>query len=249
MDSRSDLQRALAEHKASEPHGRGVGKYIHDIVYGANDGIVTTFAVVSGVAGAKLAPAVVIIMGIANVLADGLSMGLGNYLSNRSRRDQYERVLKEELREIDTIPEIEREEIREIYAAKGFAGDALESVVHVITKDRAVWAETMMREEHGLSPEETDHAAWHGLMTFVAFILFGLIPIAPYIFPMADERRFSITIVATVVALLLVGLLRSYVTRERMLKGPIEILSIGLLCAAVSYYVGAALRGVADTML
>ena len=95
MDSPSDIKKAMAEHKASEPHGSQLGPYIHDIVYGANDGIVTAFAVVSGVVGAQLAPYIVVIMGVANVFADGISMGLGNYLSNKSRQDNYQRILKE----------------------------------------------------------------------------------------------------------------------------------------------------------
>ena len=237
------LTKALAEHKASEPHGSGFGNYIQDIVYGANDGIVTTFAVVSGVEGAQLAPYVVVIMGFANVFADGLSMGLGNYLSIRSKRDNYRRILKEELNEIRDIPEIEREEIREVYRAKGFSGADLETVTRVITSNKDVWADTMMREEHGLAAEDTDRPAVHGLVTFAAFILFGSIPVLSYILPIGETQRFPVTIISTVVALLVVGLLRSWVTRERIFRGPLEILSIGTLCAAAAYLVGAALRG------
>lgn len=242
MDQAS-LTKAMKEHQASEPHGSGFGPYIHDIVYGANDGIVTTFAVVSGVNGAGLSPSVVVIMGLANVLADGLSMGLGNFLSSRSKRDNYRRLLKEERQEVEEIPEIEREEIREIYRKKGFSGADLEAATRVITADKKVWVDTMMREEHGLTPEDSDHAALHGLVTFVAFIVFGLIPIAPYLFPLSPESRFPVTIVATGFALLLVGFLRSWVTRERIFRGPLEILFIGTVCAVAAYVVGAMLRG------
>ncbi len=244
-----DLRQALAAHRASEPHGSGLGQYIQDIVYGANDGIVTTFAVVSGVAGAQLAPSIVVIMGLANVLADALSMGLGNYLSIRSKRDHYQRIYEEECREIDDIPEIEREEIREIYAAKGFAGMELENVVRVLTGDKRVWADTMMREEHGLAPEDTAHPALHGFTTFCSFIVFGMIPITPYLLPIADGSRFTVTIVATGVALLIVGLLRSWVTQERMFKGPLEIVTIGAVCAAAAYFVGVMLRGLAGAIV
>ncbi len=244
MMNQAELTKALAEHRASgEPHGSGVGQYIHDIVYGANDGIVTTFAVVSGVTGADLAPYVVVIMGFANVLADGLSMGLGNYLSNRSRRDHYQRVYKEEAKEIEDIPEIEREEIRDVFRAKGFSGADLETVTAIITSNKKVWIDTMMREEHGMAPEDTDNAILHAFTTFFAFIFFGSIPVLPYLIPMSDASRFSVTIAATAVALLVVGLLRSWVTRERFFRGPLEILSIGAVCALVAYFVGVALRG------
>ncbi len=237
------LTKALQEHQASEPHGGGFGSYIHDIVYGANDGIVTTFAIVSGVNGADLSPSVVVIMGLANVLADGLSMGLGNFLSSRSKRDNYRRIFKEEQQEIIDIPEIEREEIREIYRKKGFSGTDLETVTSVITADKKVWVDTMMREEHGLTPEDTEHAGLHGLVTFCAFVVFGMIPIAPYLLPVSAGNRFVVTIAATGIALLVVGLLRSYVTRERMLRGPLEILFIGMVCAIAAYGVGVMLRG------
>ncbi len=240
---RKQLEKALAEHKKSEPHGSPLGDYIHDIVYGANDGIVTTFAIVSGVAGAQMAPHIVVILGFANVLADGLSMGLGNYLSIKSKQDNYHRLLKEENKEIDEIPEIEREEIREIYAAKGFAGAELDMVVNRITADRKVWADTMMREEHGLIEDEGGQPALHGFMTFAAFLIFGSIPIVPYLLPIGDAHRFLSAIVATGIALFVLGLLRSWVTRERLIKGPLEILAVGTVCAVVAYGVGVLLRG------
>lgn len=243
MMDRTDIKKALAEHRADELRGSALGPYIHDIVYGANDGIVTTFAVVSGVAGADLAAYIVVILGFANVLADGLSMGLGNYLSSKSKQDHYQRVLKEELREMREMPDIEREEVREIFEAKGFTGADLDRVTEVITSDTKVWADTMMREEHGLLADE-DGVPWlHALMTFLAFVLFGSIPIAPYILPIQSTSRFLVTIVSTAIALLAVGLLRSWVTRERLIKGPLEILSVGLICAFTAYYVGVALKG------
>lgn len=246
---RTDIKKALAAHRAEEPHGSTLGPYIHDIVYGANDGIVTTFAVVSGVAGADLASYVVVILGFANVLADGLSMGLGNYLSGKSRKDNYQRLLKEELREIEEIPDIEREEIREIFEVKGFKGADLDRVTEVITSDKKVWVDTMMREEHGLTADEDGTPLRHAIMTFVSFVAFGSIPIAPYILPIDEESRFLVTIIAAAVALLVVGLLRSWVTRERLIKGPLEILSVGSICAFTAYYVGMALKGFAGVAL
>jgi len=249
MMDRTDIKKALARHRAQEPHGNMLGPYIHDIVYGANDGIVTTFAVVSGVAGADLATYVVVILGFANVLADGLSMGLGNYLSGKSRKDNYQRLLKEELREMEEIPDIEREEIREIFEAKGFRGADLDRVTHVITSDKKVWADTMMREEHGLAPDEDGTPMWHAIMTFSSFVLFGCIPIAPYLLPISESSRFTVTVVAAAIALLVVGLLRSWVTRERIIRGPLEILGVGSICAFTAYYVGMALKGFAGVAL
>lgn len=248
MGDRS-LQAALKEHRESGIHGGELGAYIHDIVYGANDGIVTTFAVVAGSMGADLAPYIVIILGFANLFADGLSMGLGNYLSIRSKQDNYQRVLKQEMREIREIPDLEKEEIREIYRKKGFAGADLERVTEIITRDPDVWAETMMREEHGLSADDGGVPALHGFMTFISFVIFGSIPIIPYFLRIEQASRFSAAVVATGIALVCLGLLRSWVTRERIFKGPLEVLGIGSLCAVVAYIVGAFLRGLAGGVM
>ncbi len=249
MTDRTDIKRALARHRDSEPHGSTLGPYIHDIVYGANDGIVTTFAVVSGVAGAELASYIIVILGFANVLADGLSMGLGNYLSGKSRLDNYQRLLKEEFREIEEIPDIEREEIREIFEAKGFRGADLDRATEIITSDKNMWADTMMREEHGMTAEEDGTPVLHAVMTFTAFVLFGSIPIIPYLLPLDEDMRFTVTIISAAGALLILGLLRSWVTRERLIKGPLEILGVGSICAFVAYFVGVALKGFAGGAL
>ncbi|MEQ1849295.1 MAG: VIT1/CCC1 transporter family protein [Candidatus Peribacteraceae bacterium] len=239
----------LKAHQKNELHGSNLGPYIHDIVYGANDGIVTTFAVVSGVAGAELSASIVIILGFANVLADALSMGLGNYLSLRSKEDNYTRIFKEEMHEIETIPDMERAEIREVYEKKGFSGTDLDRVVAVLTSDKKIWADTMMREEHGLLPEDFGQPKLHGFMTFASFIVFGSIPILPYLLPLTPGSEFRVTIVSTGVALLLVGFLRSYVTRERLIRGPVEIFSVGMFCAAAAYWVGVMLKDIASVAM
>ncbi|HLC76013.1 MAG TPA: VIT1/CCC1 transporter family protein [Candidatus Peribacterales bacterium] len=234
---------ALIAHREEQIHGSRLAPFIQDIVYGGIDGIVTTFAVVSGSEGAVLPNHVVIILGYANLFADGLSMGVGNYLSIRAERDNYERLYKEELQEIHDDPNVEREEICEMYVKKGFSGSELDIVVNRITADDRIWAETMMREEHGMSPDETAYPWLHGFVTFTSFIIFGSIPIFPYIARIPLELRFSVAIASTCVALALLGFLRSWVTRERLFAGPIEIAGLGAITATVAYFVGVFLRG------
>lgn len=243
------VQERLREHKKAEIHGNRLGPWIGDIVYGGHDGIVTTFAVVAGTAGAGLPAGVIIVLGLANLLADAVSMGAGSFLSLRSERDQYDRLYKEELREIKTDPEVEREEIREFYEAKGFTGKDLERVVTVITSDKKVWAETMMREEHGMLPEAGENAVLHGFATFMGFVVFGTVPLLPYFWGLftgiAGENDFSIAIIGTFLALFLIGITRSLVTRQRMIRGIVEILIIGTATASIAYGVGVALKNVA----
>ena len=121
-------------------------EYLGEFVYGGIDGCVTTFAVVAGSVGANLDSAVILILGFANLLADGFAMSIGAYLSTKSERDNYEKHKRVEYWEVDNLPEKEREEIREIYQAKGFEGALLEKVVDVITADRDRWVDVMMKE-------------------------------------------------------------------------------------------------------
>jgi vacuolar iron transporter family protein len=245
MSSKQDLQKAVQEHHESGAHGHALGPVIHDIVYGAHDGIITTFAVVAGTVGADLPVSIIIILGVANLLADGVSMGAGAFLSLRSENDQYKRLYKEELREIDEFPEREREEIRLAYAQKGFEGADLDRVVEVITSRKDVWAETMMREEHGLLAEESKEVV-HGFATFLGFVVFGGVPLLPYFLGYAS---FGTAILASIGALVLVGITRSYVTQERLIRGALEIVSIGMLTGVIAYGVGVFLKGVVGVAL
>ena len=236
-------------HRAEELHGHRLGNVIQDIVYGGNDGIVTTFAVVAGTMGAGLPRYIVIILGLANLLADGISMATGAYLSLRSERDQFKRIRREELEEIDDHPDLEREEIREFFSKKGFSGEDLERVTAVITKDKTVWADTMMHAEHGLTTESTDRPVLHALMTFLSFQLFGVIPLLPYLFSIPPDMRFTVAVISTGAALLLLGFTKSWVTKENLLRGPIEIVSVGAAGAFVAYGIGVLLKSTVGVAL
>lgn len=233
----------LRAHLSSEMHGHRLGPYIHDIVYGGNDGIVTTFAVVAGTVGAGLPGYVVIILGLANLFADAVSMAAGAFLSLRSEADQYERLRKEELKEIADHPAMERAEVRSFFEAKGFRGEDLERVVAVITNNTNVWADTMMIEEHGLAKSASERPLMHGFVTFLSFTAFGSIPLIQYIVP-GFGQNFGVAAVSTALAMLVLGVLRSYVTRERLLRGALEVVGVGAVTAVIAYGVGMALRGI-----
>src|SRR6478609_4371493 len=151
-------------------------EYISEFVYGGIDGAVTTFAVVAGAAGAGMDASVVIILGFANLIADGFSMSVGSYFSTKTEHDSYERNKALEYWEIENLREKEIEEIREIYAKKGFKGELLEQVVTVITSDNDVWVDTMMKEELELTKDDERTPFKTALMTFLAFLSIGLIP-------------------------------------------------------------------------
>lgn len=119
---------------------------IENYVYGAIDGAVTTFAIMTGVIGASLSPSIIVILGFANLLADGFSMAIGNYLAIKTQNEFIQRERKREEWEIDNRIDEEKQEIRDIYSKKGFKEDLLEEIVRIITSRRKVWIDTMMRE-------------------------------------------------------------------------------------------------------
>jgi len=161
--------------------------YIRDLIYGANDGIITTFAVVAGVTGGALSARAVLIVGVANLLADGLSMGVGNYLSIRSH----------------------------------------ESALAAACR-----------------PEEESQPARHGIATFLAFVVAGAMPLAPYVVTAADDTRFLISIAFTVLTLFAVGASRAAVTAARWWSGGLEMLVLGVVVALVAYFSGAVIVAV-----
>lgn len=224
-------------------HRRIVGKYIGDLVYGANDGIITTFAIVSGAAGASLPGSVIIVLGFANILADGISMGASNFLGKKSEQDFAKAQYQKENWEIDNLRELEIEEVRDIYRDKGFRGKGLEDAVQTITSDRKVWLDTMMKDELGILLDEKDDPRRHGFATFAAFLAAGIFPLAPYLFP-GLENQFYYSLGLGALMLFIVGALRSFITTVSFLRGGLEMLLIGSSAAGAAYVVGYILEGI-----
>lgn len=219
-------------------HGPRVS-YLRDWVYGGIDGTVTTFAIMAGVVGASLSPTVVIILGVANLLADGFSMAAGNYTGTRAERDEYEKLRRMEERHIEFAPEGEREEIRQIFKAKGFEGEALESAVNVITKHRKSWIDTMMTEEHGM-PTVVRSPVRAAFYTFAAFVLCGAVPLIPYVLMLSTPELPSA--IMTGVTFFAIGSLRSYWSPAPWWRAGLETLAIGMLAASVAYFIGGFLK-------
>jgi VIT1/CCC1 family predicted Fe2+/Mn2+ transporter len=223
-------------------------EYIAEFVYGGIDGAITTFAVVAGAEGASLGISVVIILGLANLIADGFSMSVGNFFSTKANRDIFDRHKTTEYWEVENLREIEVNEIREIYAKKGFKGKLLEQVVEVITSDKDVWVDTMMKEELEMIKDDKT-AVKTASVTFISFILVGAIPLLAYIFVGSDSvldrsELFLYSSLLTGTALALVGVLKSMVTERNILTGIAETLLLGGLAATLAYIVGDVLERV-----
>lgn len=244
---RSDLESQHTPEAVRERLKAGPNhSYLHDFIYGAIDGTVTTFAVVAGVMGAELSAGIIIVLGLANLLGDGFSMAVSNFLGTRAEAALINRTRRSEELHIKQFPEGEREEIRQIFAAKGFQGDELEHVVQVITADDRRWIDTMLSEEHGL-PRHLPSAGRAGLSTFAAFVLVGLVPLAAFIINLAwpglIPSPFIASIGLTGAAFFCVGAIKARFVQERWWLAGLETLVMGGLAAALAYWVGAMLRG------
>lgn len=243
MNSKPKDQKIIAElrvaHKkgiANEKyHNIGKGSYLRNMVYGANDGIVTTFAVVAGVAGANLSTKIILILGFANLVADGISMALGNFLGTRSENQLKKEELKTERWEIDHVPEEEAKEIEQIYKDKGFKGEDLKRAVQIITNNKDLWAKEMMIHELGIIPGEEESPWKNGLVTFAAFAIAGLLPLLPYVFNIAIKNTFTTATIFTGVALFIVGALRTIFTKRNWLLAGLEMFAVGALAAGSAY--------------
>jgi vacuolar iron transporter family protein len=246
MPSKSSLKYKSEE----ELHGtskwmKDIQEYLPESVYGSIDGIVTTFAVVAGAAGANLRIEIVLILGIANLVADGLSMSVGSYLSKKTEHDNYNRHYKVEEWEIEHLPEIERKEIEDIYKSKGFEGAELQMVVNRITSNKQVWLNTMMTDELGLI-DDSKSPFKSGLFTFIAFIIAGAIPLIAYVFTLMNRQTldpFLVSSLFTGITFVIIGLAKNLVTQAGWLRSVTETLALGGIAASVAYMIGDFLEG------
>jgi VIT1/CCC1 family predicted Fe2+/Mn2+ transporter len=219
--------------------------HLRDFIYGGIDGTVTTFAVVAGVAGADLSATIVIILGFANLIADGFSMAISNFLATRAEMQERALARFEEEMEIRRMPDGEREEIRQIFALKGFEEPVLDRVVEVITSNPRVWVDTMMAEEHGYGRAEGDPLR-AAAATFAAFILVGFVPLFAFVVELISPERlhnpFLLSGAMTAIAFFIVGASKSRFVAQKWWLAGLETLAIGSLAASIAFVVGDVLK-------
>ena len=211
--------------------------YLRDWVYGGIDGSVTTFAVVTGVVGAQLSPSIILILGAANLIADGFSMAAGNYSATRTERQEAETLRHVEERHIAHDPQGEVEEVRQLCAAKGLAGEDLERMVEIITADRDRWVDFMLAEEYGVAPQSR-RAMPAALSTFAAFAICGLVPLLPFALRLPDALTISIAM--TLAVFFAIGSIKSRWLTVSWWKAGVETLLTGGIAAIFAYLVGMA---------
>lgn len=214
-----------------------IGKYIGDLVYGANDGIITTFAVIAGTTGAGFAPIITVVLSFANLFADGLSMGVSDFLGIKSEKYYADSIKAKESWEIKHDKPHAIAEIREVFASRGFTGADLDRAVKIVSSNKKAWLETMVRDEEGVIDDPRDDPRKHGFATFIAFVTVGFIPLFTYLIPLPFDK-FTTAAVIGACTLFIVGALRTYVTAVSWLRGGLEMLIVGSITGIVAFTVG-----------
>lgn len=214
---------------------------VGDAVLGGVDGIITTFAIVAGSVGGGFSNQVVIVLGIANLIADGFSMAVSNFLSTRSEAEEVERARESEIRQIEEYPEGERREVREIFAQKGFDDGTLDRIVEVITRKRDLWVDTMLGDELHLqkTPKSPRRAA---ITTFTAFLVFGFVSLIPYVFSFPQRLLFPVSGILSAIAFFTLGFWKGVILHRSPFLSGLQTFIIGGIAAALAYGIGVLLH-------
>lgn len=239
---------SLVEHLQKEHPQSAVAGYFKEIIYGGIDGIVTTFAVVAGFSGAALSNetttqlsfVVVLLFGLANLFADAASMGLGNFLSVRSEQDLYTAEREKETHEVRTNPEMEYEETVAIMIDKGFSKEDATTLANIYRTNEEYWVDFMMNHELEMPDPRDENPVHTGLATFISFLVFGAIPLLPFIFltDTTAEHAFTLSILGTFAALVMLGLLKWRVIGTKLVASLTEVVLVGSVAAVLAYVVG-----------
>lgn len=244
----TEASRRAHEKHSPEQHRQEQGKYIKSVVYGGLDGIITTFAIVAGVAGASLSSGVVLILGFANLVADGLSMAMGDYLSTKAENEYNQAERDRETWEIENYPDGEKKELVDIYTEKGLSEEDAKTVVEIISKNKRAWVDIMMIEELGII-ESRESPLKNALATFISFGLFGFVPLIAYLLSRfsagMQAHTFVLAGVLTALTLFFLGVVKTRVTGRNWLMSGLETLVIGGATALAAYGIGYGLSGLA----
>jgi VIT1/CCC1 family predicted Fe2+/Mn2+ transporter len=210
-------------------------------IFGINDGLVSNLSLIMGFAGAAVSNHVVILAGIAGLLAGAFSMGAGEYVSMRVQRELFERLLHVEAHELATVPEEETAELAAIYESKGFPSDLARRAAEVVMEDPDVALETHAREELGLDPGELGSPWGAAMSSFLTFTIGAMIPLIPFLIGSGTAAVIG-AVVASAVALFAVGAAMSVLTGRSAVWSGLRMFVVGLLAAGITFAVGRVLH-------
>lgn len=251
------LKLEMAKHDHAQENHMAGGGHIKSAVYGGLDGIITTFATVTSVAGSGLPHSVILIIGLAHLVADGLSMGLGDMLSSQAEADLVNHERAREVWEFENYPEGEMDEMIELYEKKGISTEDAKLVVHTLAKYKEAFIDIMMVEELNLMPvDDDDSPLTGGIVTFVSFMAFGVIPLLSYLvnlipgLGMSPDTVFYASCVLTVITLFLLGAVKATFVGQQWWKSGTSMMINGTVAASCGWLIGYLLKltGIQDVV-
>lgn len=233
------------KHIQTEHRSSPVSTYLEECVYGGTDGIVTTFAVVAGFSGANLGDQTlnlsvitVLLFGLANLIADGAAMGLGNYLSVKSAKSLYQSAYQMELKETKESYDYEVAETEYLFQEQGFNEEDSKTLTQIVSKNTDYWVKFMIQHECELENMDNISAVKNGTATFISFLIFGFIPLIPYFLNLNHSNSFYLSILFTIFALASLGFIRGKVASDNIIKSIFETIIIGGLAASLAFIIG-----------
>jgi VIT1/CCC1 family predicted Fe2+/Mn2+ transporter len=209
--------------------------FISDIVIGMADGLTVPFALAAGLSGAVASSSLVVTAGIAEIVAGSIAMGLGGYLAGRTEADHYESERRREINEVETVPEREKQEVRDVFAEMGLSPSLQTVIADELAKDKTKWIDFMMKYELGLDEPDPNRATKSALTIGLAYVAGGLVPLAPYFLFSTPHQALLYSCGVTLICLFIFGYFKSKVTGQPPFSGAIKVMLIGALAAAAAF--------------
>jgi VIT1/CCC1 family predicted Fe2+/Mn2+ transporter len=216
---------------------------IRDIVIGMSDGLTVPFALAAGLSGAVTNTSLIIIAGLAEIAAGSIAMGLGGYLAGKTEVDHYNSEMKREYEEVETVPEIEKQELRDFFSSLGLSTEMQNQAVEEVSKDKDKWVELMMKYELGLEKPDPRRARKSAFNIGFSYVVGGLIPLSPYFFASDGIEGLKISAVVTLVCLFVFGYFKSKFTGVNRLSGAFRVMMIGAIAAGCAFALAKLIQG------
>ncbi len=216
---------------------------LRDIVIGMSDGLTVPFALAAGLSGAVTNTNLIIIAGLAEIAAGSIAMGLGGYLAGKTEVDHYNSEMKREFEEVETVPEVEKQELRTFFSSLGLSSEIQNQAVDEVCKDKEKWVELMMKYELGLEKPDPKRATKSAFNIGFSYIVGGMIPLSPYFFVPNGLEGLKISSVITLVCLFVFGYFKSKFTGVNKIGGAFRVMMIGALAAGCAFGIARLIQG------
>ncbi len=211
---------------------------VTDIVIGMSDGLTVPFALAAGLSGAAgITTGIVITAGLAEIVAGSIAMGLGGYLAGRTEIDHYSAELAREQQEVEKVPEVEKQEVRDVFAGMGLSKETQDMIADEMAKDKDNWVDFMMKYELGLDKPDPKRARNSALNIGISYIIGGLVPLSPYFFAHKPTDGLVWSAAITVVCLFIFGFFKARFTGQDQWMGALRVTIIGSIAASAAFFI------------